>query len=301
MEDFERFGETDQTKIEKVYSKSVKAYGIDLKSPLKHEFDNTVLKVRALARHRRYFVLERHKSHLKIVDSANFHLLALLAIPKHHQNTPATILDFELSEAKELVGTLISERKFFFWSLKNCKAPLLIGETDVLMDSIWRLEQADLWVTCSSTNCSVKLWRLAGGSLEDVSSPIEHTQEVTSIFYVLPADQVVGLKMVLTTSMDGSFKLWDLAKKAQVFNSLDFNYAKDEKFGTGIVGSPPSPRLRLQPEPERPLRDLVLLQRSDGLEPAVLAGEPLHRQVHQPREQRPRLQSAQHLALLPQH
>lgn len=83
-----------------------------------------------------------------------------------------------------MVGTLISERKFFFWSLKNFKAPLLIGETDVLMDSIWRLEALNLWVTCSSTNCSIKLWSLADGKLNDTPSPIEHSQEVTAIFYV---------------------------------------------------------------------------------------------------------------------
>ena len=47
---------------------------------------------------------------------------------------------------------------------------------------------------------------------------------------------MTGLKLVLTSSMDGSFKLWDVKKKFMVFNSSVKNFTRDEKLRSGIVG-----------------------------------------------------------------
>ena len=171
-------------KIEKVYSKSVKAYGVNLASALKHDFDNTVLKIREITKQAKFIVLERHKTYLKVVKSDTFSTVSSIKLPNTNQNSHSIILDFEVSESNQTIGALCYDRRFYFWSFRNTVKPILVGETDVLMDSLWRLEALDLWVTCSSTNSSIKLWKQENGVLKDEGSFMTHSQEVTSIFYV---------------------------------------------------------------------------------------------------------------------
>lgn len=182
---YEDENEPDEIKIEKAFSKSIKSYALQHINASKWpENSDTVIKVRPIGHDARYFVLFRNDSKVCNFDAKEFACLHQIKPPAQHQLNGSMFLDFEVSEIEQILAVVNSDRKIFFWSFSNFKVPLLVGEIDVLMKSIWRLEAVGLWATAATSPAMVRLWKFQGGKLSEDKLTISHTQEVTSLFYV---------------------------------------------------------------------------------------------------------------------
>lgn len=182
---YEDENEPDAIKIEKAFSKSVKSYVLQALTATKWpENTDTVVKVLPIRNDSRYFVLFRNDSKVCLFESKEFACVQQVKSPPQHQLNGSMFLDFDISEKEQILAVVNSDRKIFFWAFSNYKVPLLVGEIDVLMKSIYRLESLGLWATVASSPAIVRLWRFQSGKLTEGNMTISHTQEVTALFYV---------------------------------------------------------------------------------------------------------------------
>lgn len=152
-------------------------------------FGDYVVKALPIYGQKKFLVLVKSANNLKIYDSLGSKIEHTISLPKKFCLHSTMIMDFVVSDSKHLVAALNSERRFFFWSYNNIITPLLVGEMDVLMKKIYRLESLDLWVTAGETVGDVpepviKLWKFTGERLVENKMIITHNKPLTAIFYV---------------------------------------------------------------------------------------------------------------------
>ena len=182
---YEDENEPDAIKIEKAFSKSVKSYALQPLNTTKWpENTDNVVKVQPIRNDSQYFILFRNDNKLCLFESKEFACVQHIRSPPQHQLNGSMFLDFDISEKEQILAVVNSDRKIFFWGFTNYKVPLLVGEIDVLMKSIYRLESVGLWATCASSPAIVRLWKFQSGKLAEEKLTISHTQEVTALFYV---------------------------------------------------------------------------------------------------------------------
>lgn len=154
-------------------------------SQYRYKFVDKVLKIRVFGKQeKKFLLLERHGKTLPVLSYRSFTKLTELKLPHNHILPNTTILDFEVSNSQELICAMNSDRKFFFWSFGHFTQPITVGEIDILMNNIWRIEPLDYWVTSSANPPVVKFWKFNNYSLSEVNIQIDHNKVITSLFYV---------------------------------------------------------------------------------------------------------------------
>lgn len=118
---------------------------------------------------------------------------------------------------------MTSDRKVIIWENTPTRREVTSSKQDVLPTGIWYLENHKIWIVAGADN---GLRSYAYGSNDRVPSPFDkavllsHTKKVTEV------TEISIPKLVASSSLDGTIKLWDLADRVLVTELKDSSTAR---------------------------------------------------------------------------
>ena len=95
--------EGDWSKIQAIYAKALKSYNLETCFVgERNQFISVIIKVRPLRGYRNFILLEQNTTVLKVINN-DFRPIVSIKIPPIYKAPGMKILDFEISELKQLV------------------------------------------------------------------------------------------------------------------------------------------------------------------------------------------------------
>ena len=118
---------------------------------------------------------------------------------------------------------MTTDRKVIIWENTTTKREVANAKHDVLPTGIWYLENHKVWIIAGADN-GLRSYVYGNNdrtqSQYDKAVLLSHTKKITEV------TEITIPKLVASSSLDGTIKLWDLADKTLVTELKDSNTAR---------------------------------------------------------------------------